>query len=60
MAGPILGSQADKRSGVQDPEETYIEDDVWYTWTGLHFIRELLGTSGLKEGEAGTVGEQSP
>jgi hypothetical protein len=26
----------------------------------LHLIRELLGTSGLKEGAVGVVGEQPP
>jgi hypothetical protein len=28
--------------------------------TGLHLIREPLGTSSLKEGETGAVGEYSP
>jgi hypothetical protein len=31
-----------------------------YTWTDLHLIRELLRTSGLKEGAAGATGEKSP
>jgi hypothetical protein len=25
----------------------------WYTWTGLHLIREPFGKSGLKDGTAG-------
>jgi hypothetical protein len=29
----------------------------WYIWTGSQLIREPLGTSGLKEGEARAVGE---
>jgi hypothetical protein len=29
----------------------------WYTWTTWHLIRELLGTSGLKEEAVGAVGE---
>jgi hypothetical protein len=32
----------------------------WYTRTGSHLIRKLLGTSGLKEGAVGAVGEQPP
>jgi hypothetical protein len=29
-------------------------------WNGSHFMKEPLRTSGLKEGAAGAVGEQSP
>jgi hypothetical protein len=32
----------------------------WYTWTSSQLIRELLGTSGLKEGAVVVVGEKSP
>jgi hypothetical protein len=29
-------------------------------WTSWHITREALGTSGLKEGVVGAVGQQSP
>jgi hypothetical protein len=30
-----------------------------YTWMTCHYVRDLFGTSGLKEGAARTVGEES-
>jgi hypothetical protein len=39
------------------------EENFWMmvrSWTGSQLIRELLGTSGLKEGAVGAVVEQSP
>jgi hypothetical protein len=33
---------------------------LWYTWIGSHLIRELLGTSGLKEGTMVAIEEKLP
>jgi hypothetical protein len=50
------------RNERRDVQSTAVGKETWwwYARTGSHVIREPLGTSGLKEGAAGAVGEESP
>jgi hypothetical protein len=52
-----VGSLQNERRDVWSTALRKEQKRLWYTWTGLHLLREPLRTSGLKEVAAGAVGE---